>query len=894
MDIKVYHLLPGSGPEKARLLSRTASEMRESRDYGQMLCLFPTRLYQKYWHRKVFHPEAGECYIPPETFTLGQYATSSAQNTGVSILDPALRPSIISSLSGHGTGFSSLVSGFIKEMKQQFPGIAPSDIRPLLLEEFENCNIPADVAAHALRAMDAYETYEAAITAKGYIDQEDAYSRAASYIAQDSALNYTTLVIEGFYELSPAELLLVRSLLSRIPKSLILAPISAQGDIQYCFTRQICDELGLKAVEVLPSMPPVEPMLYPAASLDRELEAMARHIKQRHLSGAMRELEDVLIVFPDLRAYGSSLKRIFRRYGVPVNEGSIIPPTYKQGPWGDLMSMVRSITEGYPRLEFSRFLTSPYFRKIPSDIRGKAPLAALDSGMVKGRSSWLRALGSDSARWIFSTLEPLHNIRESSTFEAYIHLLRTILGELLFYPDENGPASAAVVLEKLRPCGDITQKEVSLSEFADALEALIWSKDRPDETPGVEAASIFDVRGLEPEVLYIGGLKDGDIPSRPDMDLLLPDVVRRRLGLVNVDRYMDLQEKIFTRLRMSARDLYLSYPEMEEDKVFLPSVFLSGVKASPYPVSGHYSYEEELTSWGGDSLAPRLREIILPGAYGSERVLGVTEIDSYRRCPRRFAIERVLALKPTDITEYELEPTELGSIVHRIMENLITGYPGTIEEFRAKAIDAIESALAEAGHDRFFSDLTRESFLSALPDIHELETKISQEYKVKHKEKAINAEPLKGIRLKGKADRIDISSDGKASVIDYKTGAATISGQALDSRGENLQIFLYAAMLRDEGIETERVGIYSLKDIKVKWVPGKRDLKNEMHMAHFIDSALSYLAPTVKEMRQGLFPARPISASICNSCHEVPFCPYFQSSIEKLDGNLLHGGDDSV
>ncbi|MFC1549500.1 PD-(D/E)XK nuclease family protein [Nitrospirota bacterium] len=627
-------------------------------------------------------------------------------------------------------------------------------------------------------------------------------------------------------------------------------------------------------------MPPPEPRLSPARSRDSEIETMARHIKQRHLSGSNRDLEDTLIVFPDLKTYASTIRRVLKRYGVPLNQGSISQYIYKQEAWGDLMSMIRSVADGFPRLEFSRFLMSPYFRKIPPDVRLKAPVAALSSGMVKGRRAWQKALDTESARWVFRTLEPLMELnRPSSTYESFIKVLRDIIEAFVFHPEEGGPGDAARILERLSPCGAITGRHITLTVFADTLESILGPSEADEGNHGVEAASILDVRGLEPEVLYMGGLKDGDIPSKPEIDLLLPDSVRRQMGLVDVTRYMDLQEKIFTRLRMSAKELYLSYPSTEEDKVFLPSAFLSGMSHSPFSVSGHYCKEESMTAWGGDSLSPRLREITLPGPYEKERTLRVTEIDAYRRCPRRFAIERVMGMNPTEITEYEMEPTTLGSIAHRVMENMITGHPGSLVEFRQQAEEAINAALAEYDTDRFFSELIRKSLITILPEIHELESAISQEgFRVRDKEKLLEGQPLTGVSIKGKADRIDMNSNGRASIIDYKTGQASISAQALESRGENLQLFLYAALLRDMGIETERVGIYSLKDIKVKWVPGKRDLQRGVDMSHCIKTALAYLELTAKEMREGRFPARPISTNICNSCNEVPFCPYFQST----------------
>ncbi|MEJ2325240.1 MAG: hypothetical protein P8Y77_10780, partial [Nitrospirota bacterium] len=68
----------------------------------------------------------------------------------------------------------------------------------------------------------------------------------------------------------------------------------------------------------------------------------------------------------------------------------------------------------------------------------------------------------------------------------------------------------------------------------------------------------------------------GDLPARPEVDFLLPDSVKTRLGLVDMHRNMRLQGYIFRRLAATAGALRLSYPAMEGDKLFLPSLFLWG------------------------------------------------------------------------------------------------------------------------------------------------------------------------------------------------------------------------------------------------------------------------------------------------------------------------------
>ena len=106
--------------------------------------------------------------------------------------------------------------------------------------------------------------------------------------------------------------------------------------------------------------------------------------------------------------------------------------------------------------------------------------------------------------------------------------------------------------------------------------------------------------------------------------------------------------------------------------------------------------------------------------------------------------------------------------------------------------------------------------------------------------------------------------------MDYKTGSVIIGSETI-KKGRELQLPLYAAMMKAEGMEIDKAGIYSLKDIGIKWIPTKRD-KNTMD--DYISSALKFLEETVKEMGEGKFYARPSDEFYCSSCAESPFCPY--------------------
>jgi hypothetical protein len=156
----------------------------------------------------------------------------------------------------------------------------------------------------------------------------------------------------------------------------------------------------------------------------------------------------------------------------------------------------------------------------------------------------------------------------------------------------------------------------------------------------------------------------------------------------------------------------------------------------------------------------------------------------------------------------------------------------------------------------------------------------------------VEGEVIKGIRLRGKIDRIDnkVKSEEENSklktdvieIIDYKTGATQFSGPQVMAKGATLQLFLYAALMKAMGVEVERVGIYSLKDVSISWIPGRNDKKEGRTIDDYIAAGLGYLEETVGRMRSGDFSADPLNEQTCRNCPERPYCPYIQKTHGKV------------
>jgi len=368
------------------------------------------------------------------------------------------------------------------------------------------------------------------------------------------------------------------------------------------------------------------------------------------------------------------------------------------------------------------------------------------------------------------------------------------------------------------------------------------------------------------------------------LDYLLPDSVKKRLGFLHLDRYIETQRFSFHNVIKSCRNLHLSYPLMEGDDMFLPSSFLYPGEELRERIPGIFSREEYLIRQGCKPFSNYISEVgMIPSSLNASSFLRVTDIDAYRMCPRKFFIERILNLEPMNVKEYELEAATIGTIIHRIMEKIIKEPVKGIEDLRDRAESVIDESMKDRRIDAYWKRIIKDTFMEILPDIYEKELEIRKDgYVSTEVERTMVGEPIKGIRLKGKVDRFDRIGDA-VQIIDYKTGTPGLNCKQVLEGNENLQLFLYAAMMKNQGYTVSRVGIYSLKDIDIKWCPPKktRSQKSEAgsqknDMDDYIIAALKFLEEAVNDMRKGNFKARPLNDYICWNCHEYAFCPYIQ------------------
>ncbi|MDI6801542.1 MAG: PD-(D/E)XK nuclease family protein [Thermodesulfovibrionales bacterium] len=912
--INVFYIPFGYG-NSTEFLFKEAVKSVSGFDYSGILYLAPSLTKVKE-SQKIFHKVAScepahtvnKCYIPPEMATIRQYCKKTYSAYGDKrVIERRLVPVIISMLSQKGLGFSALIADFISNLKQLFPGDDIDSLKQRLSNALHELNIPETVSGVVMDCMDIFRKYQGFINDRGLIDEEDLMNYIGKQEDSLSVASYRLMILDGFYDITPSERNVLRTLLQNSGDALIAVPYGekfkdlAEGLIDFLKSNFEIEEAHLSSFFNIPDVF----ACYPFNSIEEEVEGIARNIKSLYVSGKFRDLDEIIVAFPDLSQYSSVVERVFRRYGIPCDI-SIRKPMVRMRPILDLICLLHSVADGYPRLKFSQFLSSGYFVRIPDGVKKWMSILSLQSGIISGRNAWLGFVSEGSEivdtsalkeqvdiqeglKWVFEKLEPLEKISHGAPLDVHIKKLEAVLDDLGFlgaHQDEDMKdllKAAKEIFEQISFLVGLHRSPVALTEFIEILGHIFNASYTAAEEKGVRVMDFSEAYGLSPEYIYFGGLTDGDMPKRPDTDHLLPDSVKKKLGFLNLDKYIDIQKFNFYKLISSCGKLHLSYPLMEGDDMFLPSSFLYFGQEIKERIPGVFSMDELLIRSGKKLFSEHIFEIeARPSAFVQKSsFLRVTDIDSYRTCRRKFFIERILNLRPMNVKEYEIEAATLGTIIHKIMERLIKEPFDNMDALKKRAEEIITEIMKDKRIDGYWKNLIKDTFIEILPDIYEKELEIrNEEYISTEVEKTITGEPIKGIRLKGKIDRFDKIGDS-VQIIDYKTGGAGLNCKQVMEGNENLQLFLYAAVMKNQGYKVDRVGIYSLKDIQIKWCPPKRTRRQKSEdrsqtIDDYIIASLRFLEEAVKDLRNGNFTAKPINDYICWSCHEQAFCPYIQ------------------
>ena len=437
-------------------------------------------------------------------------------------------------------------------------------------------------------------------------------------------------------------------------------------------------------------------------------------------------------------------------------------------------------------------------RKFERKLRGPRPapgLEALDEVAAEaGVERWWSGASAILVPLAITGQHPLAELLDTLAAAA-----EALCGTAV-WAREDGRALAALV-EDLRFHAAETGFAIAVDELPAALrDAMERVAVRPPYGghPRVAIYGLLEARMTRAELVICAGLNEGAWPATPALDPLLPPAVLRALGVPGSDFRIGLSAHDLAGL-LGAPEVVLSRSARDLQGPTIPSRFLLRVKA----LLGHKSAEESADT-ATLALARALDDAAPAPAYPrpeprpsqEQRLVrvSVTGLDRLRSDPYQFYASEVLQLSELDPLDAEPTPQWRGTAAHKVLETWHkTGRPMR---------EIADEVLAEMNHHPLMRALWRPRLMKALEWVEEqiaadparIPTLIEQKGQWTYR----------GVRLTGKADRIDRLADGTLAVVDYKTGQPPTGKQV--QNGYALQLGTTGLMLRAgafEGLQGE-------------------------------------------------------------------------------------------
>ncbi|WP_194744279.1 double-strand break repair protein AddB [Thermaurantiacus tibetensis] len=483
------------------------------------------------------------------------------------------------------------------------------------------------------------------------------------------------------------------------------------------------------------------------------------------------------------RALARRVAAALRRWGLAIDD-SAGEPLALRPPGAFLLALLDASAERFRPVPLLAALKHPLAgatspearaawlagaRALDLALRGPAPapgLAGIAARLAGGRGSAARDFWAGQAAPRLAPLEALFEAGKPSLAEL-VRVLADVAAALAGDRLWSGPDGRALgeLVAAVAESPDAAALEVGPEEAPALVRALLDDVAvRPPwrQHPRLAILGPLEARLAHADLLILGDLNEGSWPALPQPDPWLPPAVRRRLGLAAPEARVGLEAHDLLSA-VAAPALLLTRARRDAAGPTVRSRFLLRLEAAFGPLPRDFELEAALALDGVGRTIRLPRPCPAPPAAERPRLLRVTEADMLAADPFAFYARRMLGLEELKPLEQEADAAVKGTVVHRILERLVREAPADPDALVAEELATLGgdpallalwgprvrrmvawvrarlAAEREAGWQRF-----------------EAEVKLAADWG--------------GIRIEGKADRIDIHGDGRLRIVDYKTG----------------------------------------------------------------------------------------------------------------------------
>jgi RecB family exonuclease len=478
------------------------------------------------------------------------------------------------------------------------------------------------------------------------------------------------------------------------------------------------------------------------------------------------------------------------------------------------------------------------------------------------------------------------------------------------------------VLEDLRDAASrFDDPDVGLGELAASvrrwLESQTFTPARGEA--GVQMLDAQSARYGDFDQVHLAGLIAGDWPEASSRNIFYPPFLLASLGWPPESARLAAERAAFADLlRLARRRVSVSSFTLEDDSIVEPSPLLEEVERSglatarmdgtPLP---RVFTDEALTNTAAvppaalsamalewldlrasrtPATAPQFHGFTALQAGDEtaaplERAYTITGIDRYLECPFKYFARSVLDLPDEAPDELGLSARERGRFVHEVFRAFFAEWQrrgeGAITVDRLDAARELFARVAEehlTGLPRAEASVERLRLTGsvAAPGLGEIVLAAEAVRPTPVVERllefsfdgrfTLHAGGLpRTVRLRGKADRVDVLADGRLRVIDYKLGRAPDGA---------IQLPIYAFCL-EEQLRRDGRAVEIGEAFYVAFGDRRRPVESALEQASAaatVQEAQERLLAAVEGIERGAFPPSPATPRLCGTCAYAAVC----------------------
>lgn len=488
-----------------------------------------------------------------------------------------------------------------------------------------------------------------------------------------------------------------------------------------------------------------------AHSPDEEIRLIAKEIKRLILEDDVSP-DAICVTFNLISDHSVLVRDIFDEYGIPFNLTDRFSLSESQ-PIIALINLLEILQNNFYYKNIFRALTGKWIKINGVDLSNLLRVAS-NLKIVSGYKNWIDAISNavdevqsrgadDDNRYLpvgfyLKAQEDIEKINEilkpfkdKIVIKDFTDRLRNLVFKLELpqkiindnsaYIEKNAKA-LTVFLDTVDEIFNLLSSENGkdkkypldyfLTQTKTALQFTRYNiKERHGK--GVLVTSINEIRGLNFDYVFIGGLIDGEFPTRYQPEIFFSGSFRKD------DYKHTLEERyhFYQALCSAEKRVYLSHSNKDEKKEFTPSSFLKDISrlfiveeitATDYTTlvqskaellklfskSFSKDFDHELVKLGVDTnkinsdliiddlrqknpfaessytgnifndLSDKAKEKL---SEQKEKQYSASQLEEYAKCPFQYFLKRILQLETVEEPKEELEAFELGSIVHSIL-----------------------------------------------------------------------------------------------------------------------------------------------------------------------------------------------------------------------------------